>query len=244
MIPPAKTPRSVYAAKLGEFPQLAFTEHQAFARRGRWREYFVDRIGPAFDGRIILEIGCSDAAFLAQIAAKLPHTALIGLDWKFKAIYDAASGVTTDGLQNVALIRGRGQDIAKLFAASEVDEIWLFHPDPCDREVELKNRLICEAFLVDVHQTLRNGTSSLCLKTDHADYYATALEVLSRPTVGERFDITQSSSNFWADEAAMNHASSRGFAGEMTSYESRFRRKNQPIFYIEIRKRSPDAAPE
>jgi tRNA G46 methylase TrmB len=174
-------PRSIYAGRLGEFPQLAFADHEAFAHRDRWREFFGARIGNAFDQRIIFEIGCSDGDFLSRIAAKFPTTAFIGLDWKFKSLHDAAARVTAMGLQNVALIRGRGQDIGRLFALREVDEIWVFHPDPCDRDVEMKNRLIAEPFLFDAHQVLRDGTSHVCLKTDHPGYYQWTLSLLGLP---------------------------------------------------------------
>ncbi|MBC8108682.1 MAG: hypothetical protein H7Z14_19015 [Anaerolineae bacterium] len=181
MTAPAKTPRSIYANKLGEYPQIAFADRDAFAHRGRWREFFSDRIGRSFDRRIIFEIGCSDAAFLSRIAGKFPNASFVGLDWKFKSLYDAAARVTTLGLRNVALIRGRGQDIGKLFSPREVDEIWIFHPDPCDRDVELKNRLISEPFLLDAHHALRDRKSPLCLKTDHPGYYQWMLSLLGMP---------------------------------------------------------------
>ena len=173
--------RSVYAEKFREVADFAFADGAAFANRGRWREFFGPRIGPAFDGRVILEVGCFDAGFLAKIAAKHPTTAFVGLDWKCKALYDGARQIAEAGLGNVALLRGRAQDVLKSFAEGEVDEIWVFHPDPCDREVELKNRLIAEPFLSDVHRVLRDGTSVLVLKTDHVGYYQWVLGLFGLP---------------------------------------------------------------
>src|SRR5215207_1385688 len=107
MTAPGKPPRSIYASKLGEYSQIAFADRDAFTRRDHWREFFAGRIGDRFDQRIVFEIGCSDAAFLSRIAEKYPSTAFIGLDWKFKSLYDAAARVTAQGLENVALVRGR-----------------------------------------------------------------------------------------------------------------------------------------
>lgn len=176
-----KTPRSIYAGKLREFPDIARGDAAAFERRGRWGEFFRERIGPAFDGRLIVEIGCADAAFLGSIAAKHPATAFVGLDWKCKALYDAAKRITAMGLRNVSLIRGHGQDVARIFGPREVDEIWVFHPDPCDRPVELKNRLIGEPFLADAHSILRGDESAIVLKTDHPGYYQWTLALFGRP---------------------------------------------------------------
>lgn len=175
------TPRSVYAGRLREFPDLALADQAAWQHHGRWSDLFRQRIGHAFSGRVIFEIGCFDAEFLARIAASHPDTAFVGLDWKCKAIYDGAQRLADMGLRNVMLLRGRGQDAMRIFGPGEVDEVWVFHPDPCDREIELKNRLIGEPFLRDVHQILRNSTSLLALKTDHPGYYQWVLGLLGLP---------------------------------------------------------------
>jgi tRNA (guanine-N7-)-methyltransferase len=115
------------------------------------------------------------------VATKHPKTAFVGLDWKAKAIYDGARRVLELGLRNVALVRGRGQDVVKLFGEGEVDDVWVFHPDPCAGPAELRNRLIAEPFLVDAHAVLRDVGSRLTLKTDHAGYYQWVLALLGLP---------------------------------------------------------------
>jgi tRNA G46 methylase TrmB len=155
---------------------------EAAARwRGRWGDFFRDRAGANFGGRVVLEVGCFDAAFLCRVAAAHPETAFVGLDWKAKAIHSGARRVVELGLRNVALVRGRGQDVAKLFGEGEVDEIWVFHPDPCAEPAELANRLVAEPFLIDAHAVLRDVGSRLTLKTDHAGYYQWVLGLLGLP---------------------------------------------------------------
>lgn len=178
---PVTPPRSAYAHRLLEFPGIAFPDAAAFHHRGRWEDFFRSRIGPAFDGRVIFEVGCFDAAYLSRVAAKHPQAGFVGLDWKCKAVYDGARRVAELGLANVALLRGRAQDVGRIFAGGEVDEIWVFHPDPCDRPAELKNRLIAEPFLTDAHAVLRGRTSTLTLKTDHPGYYQWVLGLLGLP---------------------------------------------------------------
>ena len=174
-------PRSIYAESFRDFADFTFDDDGVFEHRGVWRDFFQQRIGPAFDGRLILEVGCFDAAYLSNIAAQFPHTAFVGLDWKCKALYDGAQRIAALGLRNIALLRGRGQDVLRIFARLEVDEIWVFHPDPCARDVELKNRLIGEPFLMDVHAVLRDPTSTLSLKTDHPGYYQWVLGLFGLP---------------------------------------------------------------
>ena len=175
------SPRSAYAHRLHEFPGLAFPDAAAFQHHGRWREFFRSRIGPAFDGQVIFEVGCFDAGYLCRLAVKHPRAGFVGLEWKCKAVYDGARRVAEMRLANVALLRGRAQDIGRIFAAREVDEIWVLHPDPCDRPAELKNRLIAEPFMTDAHAVLRDGYSTLTLKTDHPGYYQWVLGLLGLP---------------------------------------------------------------
>ena len=261
-------PRSIYARKLLEFPTLAFGDEAAFQWGGRWREFFGSRIGPSFSGRVILEIGCFDADYLARIAAQHPDTAFIGLDWKCKALYTGAEQITRLGLSNVALLRARAQDIGRIFSVGELDEVWVFHPDPCDREVELPNRLIAEPFLCDLQPVLRDADSRVCLKTDHPGYYQWALSLFGlpapywfhaqRPSGSPRvkvrelmaggelpapsaraqqlYSVSANSPDFWHDAAALAHTRDRCFSGEVTVFESRFVRKNLPIYYLEWRK--------
>jgi tRNA (guanine-N(7)-)-methyltransferase len=230
-------PRSNYAHRLNESPDLIFADERARMHRAHWREFFGKRIGPTFNGEVIFEIGCNDATFLTTIAQKHPDTAFIGLDWKVKAIYDAATRVSELKLNNVVLLRGRAQDIAKIFAPTELDEIWIFHPDPCDRDVELKNRLIAEPFLLDAFEVLCNRRGSICLKTDHAEYYQSVLRVLAGDAIAARFVLAMASAGYWADSAAIARTEQRYFAHEVTTYERRFINKRRPIYYVELSKR-------
>jgi tRNA (guanine-N7-)-methyltransferase len=226
--------RSAYADRLLEHREFAFSDGAEFERRGTWCEFFRSRIGETFDGRVIFEIGCNDASLLARIAAKHPTTAFIGIDWKYRALHTAAERVAAAGSRNVALLHGRGQDVVRIFADGEVDEIWIFHPDPCDKPQELRNRLIAEPFLIDVHRVLRKQ-GSLVLKTDHPDYYHWAVSVSEG--MSDRFEISARSTDFWQDAPVQSRIAARCYVGETTFFENRYRKKRRPIYFLELQKR-------
>jgi tRNA (guanine-N7-)-methyltransferase len=225
--------RSVHADRLLQFPDVVLLDGAEFTHRGAWREFFATLISPTFDGRIIFEIGCNDAALLATVAAKHATTAFVGIDWKCRALHTAAERVVAAGLRNVMLLHGRGQDLSRIFAGGELDELWVFHPDPCDKPRELPNRLLGKPFLKDAQRVLRCG-SSLVLKTDHRGYYKSMLELVSG--VADLFDVVGYSIDFWNDDRALGACQNKCFAGEATVYESRFRRKRKPIYFLEMRK--------
>ena len=226
--------RSVYADRLHEHAEFTFSDGAEFGRRGAWRDFLAQRVGPTFDGRVIFEIGCHDGGLVARVAARHPATAFVGIDWKCRALHAAAERVAATGLRNVALLHGRGQDLRRVFADAEVDEVWVFHPEPCERPKELPNRLIAEPFLRDVHAVLR-GSGSLVLKTDHAEYHQWALDVSM--AVADRFDVVAQSGDFWGDASLQRSIADRCYAGQSSAYEDRYRRKRRPIHYLELRKR-------
>lgn len=227
--------RSVFADRLLAFEDFVFSDGAERALGGGWRECFQHRIGDGFDGRVILEIGCNDSALLCRLAARHPTNAFIGIDWKCRALHTAAERITAAGVQNVALLHGRAQDLCTMFDEGELSEIWIFHPDPCDKPRERRNRLVSGEFLVDVHSVLRDS-GTLALKTDHREYFNSVLHVLEQPEVFRRFALAVSTADYWNDPAAQASSAQRCFSGEATSFEQRFRRKGKPIHYVELRK--------
>jgi tRNA (guanine-N7-)-methyltransferase len=256
---PRRLPRSAHAEKLRAYPDFVLNDEVADSRRGLWRNWFAPRIGSTFNQKLIVEVGCSNGTFLTEVASAHPATAFVGIDWKCKPLCEAADRVLELKLPNVALVRGRGQEIGELFAPAEIDELWLFHPDPCDGALERPNRLMGEPFLTEVHHLLGDG-GLFCLKTDHPGYYQWTLalfglpqpawtsprearhvlEAGQLPAAGERvkkqFRVTVSSGDYWRDSAALEHTAGRAFAGRTTVFEERFRRRGLPIYYFEVRK--------
>jgi tRNA (guanine-N7-)-methyltransferase len=231
--------RSVFADRLKEFPALVFSDGAEYSLRGRWREFFRERIGPAFDGRVVFEVGCFDADLLAAVAPKFPGTAFVGLDWKYRAIHTAAGRIEGAGVRNVALLHGRGQEVRRIFADGELDEVWVFHPDPCDGPKELKNRLFSGRFLGDLHAVLRAAGARVVLKTDHPEYFDSALAaaMAAAGAAAGPFEVVASSTDYWKDAAALANAAGRAFAGEQTGFERRFVRRRKPIYYLELTRR-------
>ena len=52
-----------------------------------------------------------------------------------------------------------------------------------------------------------------------------------------RFEVVANSADFWNDPAATAHVAGRPFAGEATTYESRFVKKRLPIYFVDLAKR-------
>lgn len=158
-----------YATRLEEYPELVLNGPEVGTRRGEWDVFFRDRMGRSAS-RAILEIGCSNAEFLTGRAEEQSDVAFIGMDWKFKVLYKGAKRAHDRGLKNVALLRAKAQELSRMFGEAELDEIWIFFPDPWAKKSQLKNRLVRESFLKDAHRALKPG-GAIYFKTDHPGYF-------------------------------------------------------------------------
>ena len=261
------TRRSPYSDKLLAYRDTVLADGRERGRAGAWHGHFRQQVGPEFDGRVVLEIGCHDGALLCAAARGHPPAAFVGLDWTPRHLVHAAGRVAGLGLRNVALLHARAQDVAAMFAPGELDEVWLFHPEPHD----LANMLFAEPLLLALASCLRAG-GSVCLKTDHPGYFQHALALVGRPEppdfdlarrrsgiarikVGElvdpatlrpgsravmdRFTVALIATDFWADAAVQARVATRAFATGTSRYEDRFRRKRLPIHFLELQRTRP-----
>lgn len=258
------TRRSAFIDKLLTYDEYAFTDGRETQGRGRWREYLQDRIGSSFSGRIVLEVGCHNGTLFLAAARAHPTTGFLGLDWTPRHLLQAAERVAAQSLRNVALLHGRAQDLGRMVSDGELDELWLFHPEPHD----LPQLLFDEPFLLRSAQLLRSS-GHVCLKTDHPGYFQHALalmglaepqvftqarsgggprmkrtelfapESLPQPSIAvmDKFTVGAMSTDYWHDAKVQSQTASRAFAGRSSGYEQRFRQKRLPIYYLELVKR-------
>lgn len=185
-----------YATRLLEYSSFAFNDDAIFkfgpTRKSEmgWEEHFCVRMG-ARPESLVFEVGCSNAAFLCEIAKKNPKTAFVGMDWKYKVLFKGAQKIEREKISNVSLLRGRAQDLSQVFCAGDIDELWLFFPDPWAKKGQLKHRLFKEDFLVQAHHHLKPG-GRIFFKTDHPGYFQWALALFGQeaPELPE-YDVDQ-----------------------------------------------------
>lgn len=234
------TRRSVFADKLREFA-FVWGDDDVFRHAGQWRARFPRVFQRSSDAATLvrsplyLEIGCNNADFLARVAMKHPQIDFVGVDWKARPLYLGAQHIAEQSLANIALLRARAQELDRVFAPGELDEIWLFHPDPFDSDKDRPMRLMSPSFLHAVSRVLRPG-GRFVLKTDHREYFEATRTLLA--AVEERFVTEVESADLWTDAAAQRHAAGLALSGETTLFEQRFIRRHQPIHFISVQARA------
>jgi tRNA G46 methylase TrmB len=250
--------RSPYSDRLLTFPGRVFSDGGELSLRGHWHRHFADRLGKDYTGRIVLDVGCHEGHLLAPVSSDHPPIGFIGLDWSPRLLFRAAERLSAR--PNVALVHARAQDLARVFAAGELSQVWLFHPEPGEGPTPIAGRVFGAGFL----HTLANllvPSGTVHLKTDHPGYFQAALSIVDHPPLpelatppsGAPLKINPSHlhrpedlpkpdrllcQKFAVAEAGIYRASRSQspelFSSHSTLFEQRYHRRRRPVFYLKL----------
>ena len=151
-----------------------------------------------------LEIGVGNGFFFAEQAKRHPDRLLLGLELKFKPLIQTIRRATSVGARNVRVARFHASLLSELFGAGELNNVYIYFPDPWPKKKTHKHRLIQESFLKDLHAVIQPG-SFVEFKTDNLDYFDWTLKKLRSSS----FRITRLSYDLhhseWASENFVTH---------------------------------------
>ena len=119
-------------------------------------------------------------------------------------------------------LRYHARYIDRIFAESELDNIFIYFPDPWPRRKQNKNRLVRRDFLNQL-SLLQKPSGFIDFKTDSEDYFNFVESELKETS---NYQVVRYSRDLHRSEWA-----SENF---MTSFEKIFVKKGQPIFYARL----------
>ena len=169
-------PNCYVSALSGSLKGWAFDETTVENFRGKWREE-VFKVG--LDHPLDLEIGTGNGYFFAHHALTHPERAFVGLEIKFKPLNQAIKRARRAGATNMRIARFNAADIAKIFAPGELNDVYLFFPDPWPKTRHWKHRLVTPDFLDALWGVQKSG-SRLYFKTDHVGYFDWTVERIEK----------------------------------------------------------------
>ena len=213
-------PNEYILALQGEYSPWSYDEERAPTFRGSWREKAFLATG---DIPVDLEIGTGNGLHFAHRAAAHPERLLIGLELKYKPLIQSIRRVRKVGGENARIARYNAYLVPELFVAGEINDVFIFFPDPWEKARNHKHRIIQDEFLGRIFEMQRPG-SRLYFKTDSRDYFTWALTRFQRSRYaveGHTFDLHQS-------EFAVGNF--------VTQFEQIFIRQGVPIGYACLRK--------
>ena len=160
--------------------------------KGKWNKSFFKNNNP-----IIIELGCGKGEYTVGLANNNPHFNFIGIDLKGNRIWTGAKQAIDKGLNNVAFVRTRIENIRSIFADKEINEIWITFPDPQPTEKREKKRLTSPRYL-SLYQHILKKNGLIHLKTDNRPFMEFTLEMAAKyflNVLTHTFDLYSSEEN-------------------------------------------------
>lgn len=140
--------------------------------KGKWNKDFFKNKNP-----IVLELGCGKGEYSVSLAERYPEKNFIGIDIKGNRMWKGATDSIKMGLENIAFLRIRIENIEKCFTGNEISEIWITFPDPQIKKRREKKRLTHPVFLKKYSSFLQKE-GIINLKTDSQFLYGYTLGII------------------------------------------------------------------
>ncbi len=154
-----------YIEKTQSHPAVLQDQKELSELRGKWSA----RLGAGKP--IFLEVGVGMGRFFRLEAASHPENAYVGMELRYKRLWNTAHKLEADRPDGWALVKGRGEDVARVFGPGELSGAFVFFPDPWPKKKQKKHRMVQKPFLTDLAKCVRKG-GTLWFKTDHQEYFS------------------------------------------------------------------------
>ena len=166
-----------------------------------------------------VEVGCGKGKFTAETAEANPDVLLIAVERCREAMVVAMEKAKNMGLTNVYYIDMDVANIESIFAAGEIDRLFINFPDPWPRKKHGKRRLTHRGFLDKYCRVVKQG-GEIHYKTDNAPLFEFSVEEFAACGL-EVKNLTR-------------NLHENGIVGIMTGYEEKFHALGTPINRCEV----------
>jgi len=149
---------------------------------------------PPLDGRLVeLEVGCADAQFLFERAARDPSRLYVGLEIREDLAQLVNKRARREAVPVHAVFCQAQLHIKELFAAGSVERVYVNFPDPWFKRRHHERRMVDPALAEQLAHALRPG-GELFFQSDVWDI---ALDAMATFDADERFVNSSGEWSFW-----------------------------------------------
>ena len=205
-----------YIARVYDYPELLLSHPTV----GNFQELCAkknkDTLGDAFPGKVHIEIGCGSSRYLIEWALEYSQDFFIGLELRYKRLVLAAKKSQKQNIQNILLLRERGEFLGEYLTHKSIDCLHINFPDPWSKKSKRKHRILSTEFLTKMHPYFCSG-GELRFKTDHLEYFKTVTQTLNQL---EFYFIDQQTEDL--------HQSAYDKENILTEFEMLFKSKGDP----------------
>jgi tRNA (guanine-N7-)-methyltransferase len=190
-----------------------------------WEALFPELPRPL---RLVLEIGFGRGEFLADLAARAPDVAHVGVEMSWKRVLKMARRLARGELANVRLVHGLGEQVVdEAIAPGSLDAVWINFSDPWPKKRHHRRRLVQPALVAALAERLRPG-GVLHVATDDGGY-------------AEHIDAVLAAEPRLANDFAPDRWRAEVPGRMPTAYELEWRAEGRPLHFWSYRRRAPEA---
>lgn len=179
--------------------------------KGKWHEYFNN------DNPIHIEIGCGKGKFIDAMSQYYTNINFIAIERVEEILYKAV--IKLKSQKNLCFLLMDGAQLSDIFNPGEVAQIYLNFSDPWPKARHAKRRLTSPLFLKEYCKVLKKE-GALHFKTDNEGLFTYSVE-------------TFEAMNWNLQSVDYDYHKTEGLMDFETEYETKFRKKGQPIFRLE-----------
>lgn len=177
--------------------------------KGKWKE----ELGCS---SLHLEIGSGKGDYWKQMSEMYPEVGWVGVEKNASIAALALKKVEEDHRDNRRFINQDAKDLEQWFEENELDVIHLNFSDPWPKKRNMKRRLSHHSFL-NVYKKLLSDDGKIIMKTDNTKLFEYSI-------------IEFQNSGFILEEVYLDFRKEEHSEDAITEYESKFMKKNQPIY--------------
>ena len=209
---------------------LVLDEEEALSFKGKWRqEVFQSSSNEILD----VEIGPGNGEHFAYLAKNQPDRLCLAIELKYKPIIQTARQLKAKQLHNARVIRYNACLIDQIFSSDEINNVYIYFPDPWPKKRHHKHRLISKEFLQKLYSVQKLGCF-VEVKTDDKAYF-TEIQKLFKASA---YKLIECDENMHRHKGLYNNEKigqsedrKKNKIFFMTFFERIFVQKNQPVYY-------------
>lgn len=209
-----------YIEKVVNHKNIISENEIIYKNKWNWSSIFQNK------NPINLEIWTGLGNFFSKINNTEKDKNFIWMEIKYKRLFVAARKTLEAWRDDFILLKDYGQNIDKIFAENEINNTYIFFPDPWDKkDYQKKNKLLQKDFLEKLYKITKKWWI-FTFKTDHKDYFEEVLEIVKKDALWKiiRFSFDYESELDIFDKQ------------NMTEFEALFRWENKKVCYAEFGK--------
>ena len=219
-----KHPNKYVQSLYKDLKDWVFDEEMATQWKGEWRQsvFQSDSSTP-----LHLEIGTGKGKHFSELCFNNPTELFLGIELKYKPISQTVQSVKNLNCKNAKILRYNAGMLDNVFEKEELDNVYIYFPDPWPKTKYRKHRLLTKEFAKTIFN-LQKNKSLLNLRMDSLDYFLKSVGIFK----SSGYKMINYTEDLYKD----SESNDQNLINQMTQFEAIFFRKKVPIKHATFQK--------